>query len=68
MDPDESLRRNAAVVTVEPGHLEFADAIAKTFSMPAPAASDMTPYLWSHRYAQLASLFNSITDGQRNHG
>ena len=68
MDPDESLRRNAAVVTVEPGHLEFADAIAKTFSLPAPAASDMTRYLWSERYARLSSLFHSITDGQRNHG
>ena len=63
MDPDEALRRNAAVVTVEPGHLEFAEAIARTFSMPAPAASDMTPYLWSTRYARLASLFDSITQG-----
>lgn len=60
MDPEESLRRSAAVVTVEPGHLEFADAIAKTFSLPAPAASDMTPYLLSHRYTRLASLFDSV--------
>lgn len=69
MDPDESLRRSTAVVTAEPTTAEFADAIARTFSMPEPAASDMTPYLWSHRYERLASLFNSAaqstTDGQR---
>jgi glycosyltransferase involved in cell wall biosynthesis len=69
MDPDESLRRSSAVVTVEPDVAEFAAAIARTFSMPEPAMSDITPYLWSHRYERLAALFNSAaqptTDGQR---
>ena len=60
MDPDESLRRSAAVVGVEPDPPEFADAIARTFSAPAAAPSDMTPYLLSTRYARLSALFDSI--------
>jgi glycosyltransferase involved in cell wall biosynthesis len=63
MDPDEALRQSAGVVTVEPGVREFADAIARSFSMPAPTAADIAPYLWSQRYARLASLFNSHSLG-----
>lgn len=62
MDPDDSLRRTAAVVGVEPDPPEFAAAIARTLSMPEPAASDMTPYLLSHRYARLSSLFDSVSN------
>jgi glycosyltransferase involved in cell wall biosynthesis len=67
MDPDELLRRSAAIVTAQPSPAEFADAITRTFSMPEPAPANITPYLWSHRYERLASLFNSVaqitTDG-----
>jgi glycosyltransferase involved in cell wall biosynthesis len=62
MDPDESLLRSAAVVGVEPDPPEFADAIARTLSMPALAASDMTPYLLSHRYTRLSSLFDAVSN------
>jgi hypothetical protein len=68
MDPDESLRRSTAVVAVEPDPAEFAEAIARTFSMPEPAASDMTPYLWSHRYERLAALFNSAAQAKGRTG
>jgi glycosyltransferase involved in cell wall biosynthesis len=58
MDPDEALRQSAGVMTVDPEVRAFADAIARSFSVPKPTASDIAPYLWSYRYARLASLFN----------
>jgi glycosyltransferase involved in cell wall biosynthesis len=63
MDPDAALLQSGGLVTVEPGVGEFADAIARSFSMPAPTASDIAPYLWSRRYARLASLFDNHAGG-----
>jgi glycosyltransferase involved in cell wall biosynthesis len=63
MDPDEALRQSAGVLTVEPEVRAFADAIARSFSMPRPAASDIAPYLWSNRYARAASLFHRHATG-----
>jgi glycosyltransferase involved in cell wall biosynthesis len=57
METDEPLLRSGAVISAQPTPDAFADAILKALSCPEPPKCDLAPYLWSTRYAQLASLY-----------
>ena len=60
METEEALEKSGAVTTADPSVPAFAEAIARTLDTPPPTRWDITPYLWSTRYARLASLYTSI--------